>query len=174
MNDEEWDKVRKYSPRGVLFSSGLIIIPVLECQCQEQHVLVQRGVTDLQCESRRWCLYHDIVDCSKFVNFVFIENMLMRLFFVGHCAGWEQYTLFNNQGSRWVSLGFYKVPNSMCEYSSNLKKKKKKGLHLMKCLAGTQGSKARVNAVLPGLLLTEWVRTKTRRNPCIIANHHGN
>lgn len=44
----------------------------------------------------------------------------------------------------------------------------------MKCLAGTQGSKARVNAVLPGLLLTEWVRTKTRENPCIIANHHGN
>lgn len=44
----------------------------------------------------------------------------------------------------------------------------------MKCLAGTQGSKARVNAVLPGLLLTEWVRTKTRGNPCIIANHHGN
>ena len=30
-------------------------------------------------------------------------------------------------------------------------------LHLMKCLANTQGSKVRVNAVLPGLLLTEWV-----------------
>ncbi|RAL09494.1 SDR family NAD(P)-dependent oxidoreductase [Aspergillus homomorphus CBS 101889] len=30
------------------------------------------------------------------------------------------------------------------------------GLHLMKCLAQTQGSKVRVNAVLPGLLLTEW------------------
>jgi len=30
-------------------------------------------------------------------------------------------------------------------------------LHLMKCLASTQGPKARVNAVLPGLLLTEWV-----------------
>lgn len=27
----------------------------------------------------------------------------------------------------------------------------------MKCLAQTQGSKVRVNAVLPGLLLTEWV-----------------
>ena len=27
----------------------------------------------------------------------------------------------------------------------------------MKCLAGTQGPKIRVNAVLPGLLLTEWV-----------------
>ncbi|KAI7351116.1 hypothetical protein KC354_g12546 [Hortaea werneckii] len=29
-------------------------------------------------------------------------------------------------------------------------------LHLMKCLANTQGSKVRVNAVLPGLLLTDW------------------
>ncbi|KAK7522220.1 short chain dehydrogenase/reductase [Phyllosticta citriasiana] len=29
-------------------------------------------------------------------------------------------------------------------------------LHLMKCLAATQGDKVRVNAVLPGLLLTEW------------------
>lgn len=31
-------------------------------------------------------------------------------------------------------------------------------VHLMKCLANTQGSKVRVNAVLPGLLLTDWVR----------------
>lgn len=30
------------------------------------------------------------------------------------------------------------------------------GLHLMKCIAATQGSKVRINAVLPGLLLTEW------------------
>ncbi|EKD16586.1 uncharacterized protein L3040_001328 [Drepanopeziza brunnea f. sp. 'multigermtubi'] len=29
-------------------------------------------------------------------------------------------------------------------------------LHLMRCLASTQGPKIRVNAVLPGLLLTEW------------------
>lgn len=28
---------------------------------------------------------------------------------------------------------------------------------MVKCLAHTQGSKVRVNAVLPGLLLTEWV-----------------
>lgn len=31
------------------------------------------------------------------------------------------------------------------------------GLHLMKCLALTQGPKIRVNAVLPGLMLTDWV-----------------
>jgi NAD(P)-dependent dehydrogenase (short-subunit alcohol dehydrogenase family) len=31
-------------------------------------------------------------------------------------------------------------------------------LHLMRCMAQTQGPKVRVNAVLPGLLLTEWVR----------------
>lgn len=30
-------------------------------------------------------------------------------------------------------------------------------IHLMKCLAATQGPKVRVNAVLPGILLTEWV-----------------
>ena len=33
------------------------------------------------------------------------------------------------------------------------------GLHLMKCIATTQGPKVRINAVLPGLLLTDWVRT---------------
>lgn len=32
-------------------------------------------------------------------------------------------------------------------------------IHLMKCLAQTQGPKVRVNAVLPGLLLTEWLDT---------------
>jgi len=30
------------------------------------------------------------------------------------------------------------------------------GLHLMKCLAFSQGPKVRINAILPGLLLTEW------------------
>ncbi|KAK9581010.1 hypothetical protein V6Z92_008108 [Aspergillus fumigatus] len=35
-------------------------------------------------------------------------------------------------------------------HSSNI------GLHLMKCLAQSQGSKVRVNAVVPALLLTEW------------------
>lgn len=37
------------------------------------------------------------------------------------------------------------------------------GLHLVKCLAQTQGNKVRVNAVLPGLLLTEWVRSDGSR-----------
>jgi len=29
-------------------------------------------------------------------------------------------------------------------------------LHFMRCVAQTQGEKLRINAVLPGLLLTEW------------------
>lgn len=33
----------------------------------------------------------------------------------------------------------------------------------MKCLAQSQGNKVRVNAVLPGLLLTEWVSPYLRR-----------
>lgn len=32
----------------------------------------------------------------------------------------------------------------------------------MKCLAATQGPKVRVNAVLPGLLLTEWVNLEVQ------------
>jgi NAD(P)-dependent dehydrogenase (short-subunit alcohol dehydrogenase family) len=34
-------------------------------------------------------------------------------------------------------------------------------LQLVKCLAVTVGPKIRVNTVLPGLLLTEWVRRRT-------------
>ncbi|KAK5465194.1 hypothetical protein LTS15_001757 [Exophiala xenobiotica] len=33
---------------------------------------------------------------------------------------------------------------------------KASGLHLMKCMASTQGPKIRINAILPGLLLTDW------------------
>jgi len=33
-------------------------------------------------------------------------------------------------------------------------------LHLMRCMAQTQGPKVRINAILPGLLLTEWVRER--------------
>jgi NAD(P)-dependent dehydrogenase (short-subunit alcohol dehydrogenase family) len=36
-------------------------------------------------------------------------------------------------------------------------------IHLMRCLANTQGSKVRINAVLPGLLLTDWVRNIKRK-----------
>lgn len=44
------------------------------------------------------------------------------------------------------------------------------GLHLMKCLASTQGPKIRVNAVLPGLLLTEWVSLASFTRP--LASKH--
>lgn len=49
--------------------------------------------------------------------------------------------------------------------SSRRAKSESSGLHLMKCLAQTQGSKVRVNAVLPGLLLTEWVSMPYRLLP---------
>ena len=42
-------------------------------------------------------------------------------------------------------------------------------VQLMKCLAQTQGPKVRINAVLPGLLLTEWVRRADRlRAACAV------
>lgn len=40
------------------------------------------------------------------------------------------------------------------------------GLRLMKNLAFTQGPKIRINAILPGLLLTDWVcSTRHMANP---------
>ncbi|KAI9723481.1 MAG: hypothetical protein M1828_004211 [Chrysothrix sp. TS-e1954] len=50
------------------------------------------------------------------------------------------------------SIAGVKLSGSSMPYSVT----KAAGLHLMKCLASTQGPKIRVNAVLPGLLLTEW------------------
>jgi len=38
--------------------------------------------------------------------------------------------------------------------------------HLVKCLAATVGPKIRVNTVLPGLLLTEWVCCENARVKC--------
>lgn len=66
----------------------------------------------------------------------------------GSHGDWKQYALCRNQGSRQGLI------HSNCkEHVPN----NDKGLHLMKCLAQTQGDKVRVNAVLPGLLLTDWV-----------------
>jgi NAD(P)-dependent dehydrogenase (short-subunit alcohol dehydrogenase family) len=49
-------------------------------------------------------------------------------------------------------------------------------LHLMKCLASTQGPKIRVNAVLPGILLTEWVSSlgPIPRFPRVFIEYSGN
>ena len=46
----------------------------------------------------------------------------------------------------------------------------------MKCMASTQGPKVRVNAVLPGLLLTDWVRLRApmRGVPAIVDMPAGN
>ena len=47
-------------------------------------------------------------------------------------------------------------------------------LQLVKCLGATQGPKIRVNTVLPGLLLTEWVCAAPFldlcRSPCFVNN----
>jgi NAD(P)-dependent dehydrogenase (short-subunit alcohol dehydrogenase family) len=41
-------------------------------------------------------------------------------------------------------------------------------LHLMRCLASTQGPKVRVNAVLPGLLMTEWVSCENPQHTILL------
>lgn len=62
----------------------------------------------------------------------------------------------NPQGGAFIitsSVAGWSISGSSMAYAVT----KAAQLHLMKCLAQTQGKKCRVNAVLPGLLLTEWV-----------------
>lgn len=62
----------------------------------------------------------------------------------------------NPEGGAFIitsSIAGWSISGSSMAYSVT----KAAQLHLMKCLAQTQGKKCRVNAVLPGLLLTEWV-----------------
>ncbi len=48
------------------------------------------------------------------------------------------------------------------------------GLQLMKCLAGTQGPKIRMNAILPGQLLTDWVSILMPMSPiCLTKSPKG-
>ena len=66
------------------------------------------------------------------------------------CHGcWEYYGIFCDKVCR-----FDLPSNASHDIAENLLA----GLHLVKCLASTQGPKVRVNAILPGLLLTEWVK----------------
>lgn len=75
-----------------------------------------------------------------------------------YCGGhhWREFVSFSSfffiafhRESRTNDIDIGSVPYSVTKAAQ---------LHLMKCLAATQGPKVRVNAVLPGLLLTEWVR----------------
>lgn len=69
----------------------------------------------------------------------------------------EAYSTFNSNADGGVfimssSIAGIKTSGSSMPYSVT----KAAQLHLMKCLATTQGPNIRVNAVLPGILLTEW------------------
>jgi len=123
LTDEEWNKVRL----GMLDCSLLLITAVLVHECHAARANNESRSTDLQRESRRWCVSNDAVRCGNVVS-------------TGH------------RNSTHSCQGIYPGGSSM-PYSVT----KAAGVHLTKCLAFTQGPKIRVNAILPGLLLTEWV-----------------
>ncbi|EXJ81682.1 hypothetical protein A1O1_07747 [Capronia coronata CBS 617.96] len=69
----------------------------------------------------------------------------------------EAAPIFNANPEGGVFIISSSVAGKSCSGSSmGYSVTKAAGLHLMKCLASTQGPKIRINAVLPGLLLTEW------------------
>ena len=81
---------------------------------------------------------------------VFNANKDGGVFLITSSVSVGNLNLINDVGlsSKGIALG-----GSSMGYSVT----KAAGLHLVRCLASTQGPKIRVNAILPGILLTEWV-----------------
>ena len=75
---------------------------------------------------------------------------------IGCCTYWEHNGVLGIKSRRQVAERSSVVAESCLTDPLS-------GLHLMKCLASTQGPKIRINAILPGLLLTEWVSYLSRR-----------
>ena len=75
--------------------------------------------------------------------------MLICGVFPGRHAKWQQLALCCLESSMYAI-----IPT---EHAVRLLTLHRLAIHLMKCLAKSQGPKIRINAILPGLLLTEWV-----------------
>ncbi|OKP12736.1 Granaticin polyketide synthase putative ketoacyl reductase 2 [Penicillium subrubescens] len=91
-------------------------------------------------------------DCIRLVQAT-IEK-LKGLDIIISNAGWTKFTSFGDldaltdeEWDKGITAG-----GSSMAYSVT----KSAGLHLLQCLKASQGPKVRINAVLPGLLLTEW------------------
>lgn len=108
---------------------------VLGSQCLVSSATHTRSRANLQCEPRRRCLSDHLFCRSKQHHEV---------------PDWWIWASVNLRD--WYFQGISNRGSSMA-YSVS----KAAGLQLMKNLAFTQGPKIRVNAILPGLMLTEWV-----------------
>ncbi|KAI9733230.1 MAG: hypothetical protein M1834_003314, partial [Cirrosporium novae-zelandiae] len=91
-------------------------------------------------------------DCVRLVEEAI--DILGGLDIVISNAGWTKFSTFGDlyalsedDWDKGVAAGGSSMPYSVTKAA---------GLHLMKCLASTQGSKIRINSILPGLLNTEW------------------
>ncbi|KAJ4540578.1 hypothetical protein HRR83_007866 [Exophiala dermatitidis] len=101
----------------------------------------------------RFANFGDINDLSHDEwNKCWSTNVMSQLVLMQEAA-----PIFNANPDGGVFLISSSIAGKVCSGSSmGYSVTKAAGLHLMKCLASTQGPKVRVNAVLPGLLLTEW------------------
>lgn len=105
----------------------MLTLIVLVNKCHVSSAAHARGGANLQCKSR-WRSVSDILLSRGEIRIRICSTSL-----VDHIKG--------------ISTGGSSMPYSVTKAA---------GLQLMKCLASTQGPKIRVNAILPGLLLTEW------------------
>ncbi|KIW91377.1 uncharacterized protein Z519_08273 [Cladophialophora bantiana CBS 173.52] len=116
----------------------------------------QLGGLDIIINNAGWTRFTNFGDINDMShdewNKCWATNVMSHLVLLQEAA-----PIFNKNPDGGVFIISSSVAGISCAGSSmGYSVTKAAGLHLMKCLATTQGPKIRINAVLPGLLLTEW------------------
>ncbi|EXJ77715.1 alcohol dehydrogenase [Capronia epimyces CBS 606.96] len=116
----------------------------------------QLGGLDIIINNAGWTRFANFGDINDLThdewNKCWSTNVMSQLVLMQEAA-----PIFNANPDGGVFIISSSVAAKACSGSSmGYSVTKAAGLHLMKCLASTQGPKIRINAVLPGLLLTEW------------------
>lgn len=115
-----------------------------------------RGHLHIQSQSRRRGLSHHVVDSGRIhPNLCYNRNHPDVL----TCLGFNTFRKQHGILRRKVRQSVNQSSTAISE-EGTVTDHEYVAVHLTKCLAKSQGPKVRVNAVCPGLLLTEWVGTR--------------
>ncbi|KIW46295.1 uncharacterized protein PV06_01975 [Exophiala oligosperma] len=145
-----------------------------DCARLVQETVKQLGGIDVLVNNAGWTRFAKFGDINDLSHDEWDKcwhvNVMSQL-----CLMQEVAPLFNANPDGGVFLISSSIAGISCAGSSmGYSVTKAAGVHMMKCLASTQGPKIRVNAILPGLLLTDWesiVQTRTKSRPLTIAGY---
>jgi NAD(P)-dependent dehydrogenase (short-subunit alcohol dehydrogenase family) len=128
-----------------------------DCIKSVKETVSQLGGIDIIVSNAGYTRFSDINDINaptvEDLDLCYAINVKAQLFLMREAAPTFK---ANSEGGQFImssSVAGIKTSGSSLPYSVT----KAAQLHLMKLMATSQGPKIRVNAILPGLLLTDWV-----------------